>query len=75
MQKLPGRSKTYRATHNVHGRANHSVMDINIADADLEHIERFNHGKLPLANLTLKLGCIVIITTNLSDSEGLVNGM
>lgn len=50
-------------------------MDINIADADLEHIERFNHGKLPLANLTLKLGCIVIIATNLSDSEGLVNGM
>lgn len=74
MQKLPGQSKTYRATHNVQGRINHSVMDVNIADADLEHIERVNHGKLPPAYLTLKLGCIVIVTKNLCDSEGLVNG-
>jgi ATP-dependent exoDNAse (exonuclease V) alpha subunit len=66
---FPGEEKVYQSADSVNADQGGDVMMYPV-----EYLNSINASGLPLAKLTLKIGCPVMVLRNLNPGEGVCNG-
>ena len=72
LEKFPGNPKVFHSANSIPN--NHGDGQDEILMYPVEYLSNINCSSLPLAKLTLKIKCPVIILQNLNASEGVCNG-
>ena len=72
LEKFPGNRKVFHSADSIPN--NHGDGQDGILMYPVEYLNSINCSSLPLAKLTLKIGCPVMILRNLNASEGVCNG-